>query len=536
MLNDLLMLCSVASVASPNATRPPAASPIAPAPAPVRPAPAPAPSRLAPVPAFLRPAPAPAPFRLAPAPAPLLAAAVDTGLEAGDGLTVTPGLPVSPNGSVIPAEFLNLPSSSSGSIDDVVLNEDAVRVSQEQLAASEEVPPGVQIELVPYDLPAPAPAPFSYLVPDAAPFGRLAPSRTGRRLLGTFTDVCRAWGICHRPGPAVPEPVPVGNFAQNTLDVYPRNLNLRYRALSPSSYTLFARGRGPLVEDILQTGLADSWLQATMMSTLQGGERIRIVDVYGDFRTFEMMFWVRNQIVIVTTDSQVLFQGDELWTNAARLDPDSGKRIAWPLLWTKAYAILASKAPELVEPAEPSANQIDPCTGRGWCDLDMGLAYRAVHAHTGRTGQYYAMQGDIIRKQRNSPVTDRPAFKKLYTGQVHLEMLQTISLQQLKNAPGYKGATKSVDVGAYQLQIVDKQERIFSVRQKTTDYTFLLSFSHVYSLTLNRDGDNLNVASPWGYTPTLNAQGKRGENSKDRFIRRIPLYVVEFVFNSLHHG
>ena len=474
-------------------------------------------------------------MRLAPVPAPAsLPANPADALEAGDGVFKSQGLPVGSDGNVIPASFPDLPSS--GSVPDVVLDEASVQRSQDQIAASQEIPPGVQVEEVYFDdSPAPAPGPAGYLAPNSAPFGSMAPStnRIGRRLLGGLGDL---GGLLSKKKAPEKPTFSLIRITQNTLDVYPRNLGLTYKALSPSSYTLFASGHGPRVQDIFQTGLGDCWLQATMMSTLESGDPIRIEDVYGDFKTFEMSFRVRSFPVIVTTDSRVLFKGDNLWTNAAPTDPASGKRIAWPLLWTKAYGILATRYPELVTVSEPDAKTPQPCTGRGWCDLDGGWAYTAVLAHTGRGGYVHNMRGTIAAKQAGSTVSDSAAFSKLFSRQVNVQMLDTLSPGHLKNNPQYRKATKSVDVGIYRLQIVDTDEILYSVTHRPTSLTFVLCFNHVMSVTLSSSGKRLDVANPWGSNPTLNAAGKQGPDSTNRYITQIPLYVVEFAFNALHFG
>ncbi|KAK9839938.1 hypothetical protein WJX74_000754 [Apatococcus lobatus] len=509
----------------------PGPSKLAPAPGLSKLAPAPAPAsaaRIAPAPALVRHAPAPAPFRLAPAPAPM--AAQNLGLEAGDGLIVTPGLPLSPNGSVIPAVFEDLPAS--GALPDVPLDEEVVRTTQGQTAASEEIPPGVQVLEVLPGPAAPAPAPFGYLAPNAAPFGGLAPSRRGRRLMGFFDDIA---GFFVPPKPPQKPTFTSTRIVQSTLDAYPRDRGLTYRTLSPSNYTLFASGSGPRVQDIFQTRLGDCWLQAAMVSTLDSGARIRIRDVNGDFKTFEMIFRVRTFTATVITDSQVLFQGNEPWTNAAPMDPVSKKNITWPLLWTKAYAILATRYPELIEIGDPRNGDTRPCRG-GWCDLIGGLSYRAVLAHTGRPGDLHYMRGTIAAKQAGLTISDYPYFTKLLSRQVNLEILSTLSREQLKSGPRYINATKSVNVADYTLQIVDTGESLYSVRHRPTNVTFVLAFGHAMSVSLNSDGQTMDVANPWGYNPTLNAQGKRGPDSKDRYLRKIPLYVIEFAFLRLNFG
>ncbi|KAK9840301.1 hypothetical protein WJX74_007166 [Apatococcus lobatus] len=521
----------------PTAT-PPGSSSRVPAPGPSKLAPAPAPAnvaRIAPAPAPVSPArivpapahqgPAPAPFRLAPAPAPL--AALDTGLQPGDGLIVTPGLPLSPNGSVIPAVFGDLPAS--GALPDEPLDEEVVRVTQGQTAASEDIPPGVQGVEERAGPAAPAPAPVGYLAPNAAPFGGLAPSRRGRRLMGFSDDIA---GFTIPPMPPQKATFLSARITQNTLDVYPRNEGLTYRTLSPSNYTLFASGLGPQVKDIIQTKLSDCWLQSTMVSTLESGARIRIRDVNGDFKTFEMIFRVRSFTATVITDSQVLFQDNAPWTNAAPVDPVSKKNIAWPLLWTKAYAILATKFPELIRPGSKGR----PCIG-GWCDMIGGDAHRAVLAHTGRPGYVHYLWGTLAAKDGFTLLdSDYPYFTKLLSRQVNLEILSTLSLAQLKSSPRYVRATKSVNVGDYTLQIVDTNEVLYSVRHRPTNLTFVLTFGHAMSASLNVDGRTIDVANTWGYNPTLNAQGKRGPNSNDRYIRKIPLYVIEFAFLRLDYG
>ena len=483
----------------------------------------------------MRPAPASAPFGLAPAPGPLglpAAALQDTGLEAGDGLTVTPGLPLSPNGSVIPAVFTDLPAS--GALPDEPLDEEAVRISQDRTAASNDIPPGVEVvEVLPGpSAPAPAPAPFGYLAPNAAPSGGLAPSRRGRRLLGFFDDVA---GLFTPSQPPQKPTFTTYRIKQNTLDVYPRNLGLVYRALSPSNYTLFDSFSGPRIRDVDQTGLGDCWLQSAMVSVLDNGGPIKIRDVYGDFKTFEMIFRVRERVAYVITDSQVLFRGSQPWTNAVLVDVLSNKGIVWPLLWTKAYAILATRFPELVSEGDDSR----PCRG-GWCDMIGGQSYLAVLPHTGRPGYVYYFKGNIAAKQLQTASvsldSDSDALSKLFKRQAKLEVLGTLSNKQLRASPRFNNATKSVDVGIYTLQIADKDDSLYSVRHRRTNLTFVLCFGHAYSVSLNADRVHLDVANPWGDNPTLTAEGKEGPRSSSRYIRRIPVYVVEFIFLRLHYG
>ncbi|KAK9840384.1 hypothetical protein WJX74_008976 [Apatococcus lobatus] len=104
------------------------------------------------------------------------------------------------------------------------------------------------------------------------------------------------------------------------------------------------------------------------------------------------------------------------------------------------------------------------------------------------------------------------------------------------SSPRYVNATKSVDVADCTLQIVDTGKKLYSVRHRPTDLTFLLSFSHAMSVTLNADGRIMDVANSWGSNPTMNAKGKQGPNSSDRYLRKIPLYVIEFAFLCLRYG
>ena len=337
--------------------------------------------------------------------------------------------------------------------------------------------------------------------------------------------------------------IPVGdvNAPPDSYSDFPPGLS--HKPLSPVEYILFKAGYGPQVSDIYQNQLGNCWHLSPLMSHLEQGGTVSIRDMGGSFTKFEVIFTVRKSITArVLIDNYVLvsaqpteFPNGAPYTNTPLRDPVSGKLVAWPLLWVKAYAQLATWFPEIVSPGDRHIETPAPCVGYG--DLQGGRSYYAIAAISGRRGTTYT-------PLPGSGKLD--VLEKLRSGQVTIAVVSTLQVPQITSMPGYNALTRSMDSGSWTLQILRSQDPVteefldkaYSLRQWPTGYTYVFPFNHAMTLSQAPDSTlHYWIGNPWGSNYWLN-DDDTVKTTPDGYhcIQGLTEYAVCLGFSQIHHG
>ena len=173
------------------------------------------------------------------------------------------------------------------------------------------------------------------------------------------------------------------------------------------------------------------------------------------------------------------------FTNTPLIDPVSGKKVAWPLLWIKAYTQLSREFPETVSPGR--IESVTPAPREGYGDLEGGWAYYAICPLTGRKGTESAFA------YRTSGGQGETILKKLLRRQLTIAVVDTLRTpRSIIGMTGYDNDTRTVTRGDWTLQILRSKnnagqtvDKAYSLRYVPWGYTYVFPFSHAMTLKLS---------------------------------------------------
>lgn len=397
-----------------------------------------------------------------------------------------------------------------------------------------QLPPGVALaDVAPAPAPGPGPAvaPMgAFITPTAAPSAESAPSNLVPRKMLSIVGQLLGKRTTAKPVDVYGSPYPYSDpvIPSNDPD-FPSELV--HRPLDPANYTLSRAGRDYRVTDIQQYRLGNCWHLAPLMSHLRNGGVVDIRDVSkgGSFDRFIVTFRVGRRTARVHIDNYVLFLDERPYTHVPAYDSNSGKYIAWPMLWVKAYTQLAAKYETVVSPD----------VREGYADVEGGIPFRAIYPITGRLGTPLYM---------DSPATTgtpsvRDVLRQVLQGQGSICVGSTRPSEgeySIESMLGYDIATRTVNSSGdiWQLQSLDQDRRGYSVRHLPTDFTFVLPYGHAMPLTKYEDTNvHFDIGNPWGHNIVLHDFGGTEMTPYGNpYIRGIPGAAITFAFYRISYG
>ena len=229
---------------------------------------------------------------------------------------------------------------------------------------------------------------------------------------------------------------------------------------------------------------------------------------------------------------QVPFKNGEPWPAEAPTDDGgSGLKIAWPLLWTKAYLILADRFGSFTTDKTP-----------GWLRLVGDTPALPILAITGRKASGTAIVYPTYTQMRSNGFFSRAytswaAAMRRQLSKPQATVFITMTVDRITGDGGYNSEKRTLIVAGYELQILRNDDVFVSVRKLKTNKTVVLVLNHAYSAygrVVAGDQFRVFLTNPWGYNYVLKNNALVVDNR--RYINSLSLAEASMLGNWLVYG
>jgi len=299
-----------------------------------------------------------------------------------------------------------------------------------------------------------------------------------------------------------------------------RYSGITYDRLPASQYTLFSTSTSsPRIEDVVHNQAGVCWLLSATEACLRDGgtQAIKIRQVDSSFTIFEVELVLKDRPAIVRVDNRVPFKGGVPWPNDATVDNGwSGKLIAWPLPYVKAYLQLADKY-----------KGFTPDEGRGWLRLEGGHANLPI----GDSQHMRKSPSDFNKLHNNFADEMRLQLRKRQA-----TVFASMPAKEIKEDNKYNSKLRSLKVSGYVVQLLQGGNRFASVRNLKTGKTLVLVLNHAYACYAHIENGEYRIylANPWGVNHLL--VGDKIETRSSRYVQAISLAEAMIIGDTLYYG